>query len=604
MVRGDWRPWCNAAASFFCLLCAMFKMIAGKYVLAIACMVFMLATAYSRSTGEERKGNALQQQVATGQHLLNSREIDSLNRLILRYPNRKEPYITRAYYHWQSRNQSDAFSDVSKALSIDGNYGAALHLMGYIHYNNGDLVKAKNYFEQAIKSEPGFAFAYQGLALCVADSAAQRNAIEKAYYLENNDVLISSTYALVLSLSNEFIKADDVLKRVQYDEEFSAEHYQFWALINLEIGDTAGALAIIENGIERYGRHTSMLTALIQYYEQTQSFIKAHEIFAEYKSIMPSNCAVDYSIAELKLLEGDTIAAIELLAGYGTTCSTNMHYAEVAALLLDLEAYEETLNMIDKAVKNNEDSVLITAVYALAMLRGEEYEVADSLYKILIAVQPDNYLLRCNRVDALMNMREFSEVVRQCDTINMLASDLQGLNWYYMLANMYLNNYEMASKYAAKYIGDDTTIAAKYLQVSRLHMNMHDKEGSHRYLEIAIAKGGFTEDVISLYMSWMSYFSDYTELANMERLLLSAKDIDHSTYFLLGRNLVLQKKFKDAIPYYSKAITAKSDNGEYYYYRAAARIFSGDNAGGCSDLYKAVKYGYDDAKNSIKLNCK
>jgi tetratricopeptide (TPR) repeat protein len=95
----------------------------------------------------------------------------------------------------------------------------------------------------------------------------------------------------------------------------------------------------------------------------------------------------------------------------------------------------------------------------------------------------------------------------------------------------------------------------------------------------------------------------YKEAKSDFLLSIALKPLNPQTHFSAGEACFFLSEYTEAIHHFDDAIEIEPDKGIYYYYRGVAKGASGDEDGGCKDLYRALDNGYSDAQKSINQLC-
>ena len=68
-----------------------------------------------------------------------------------KYPNEANSWLLVSQYKWRRGDQEGAFAAANKALEIDPNYVLAIEAIAYNYMDLGELTKAKEWMEKALK---------------------------------------------------------------------------------------------------------------------------------------------------------------------------------------------------------------------------------------------------------------------------------------------------------------------------------------------------------------------------------------------------------------------------------------------------------------------
>jgi tetratricopeptide (TPR) repeat protein len=136
----------------------------------------------------ERHGARLEP--LSGQFVLNfeTRELDEKVRVIAER-NADDWLALALEYEADKRTRAEAIDAYERALRLDPAKVEALLNCGTLHYENGDLEKASEYFGRAISAEPGSALAHFNLGSVleeVGDVEAARKHLRQAVRLDPN----------------------------------------------------------------------------------------------------------------------------------------------------------------------------------------------------------------------------------------------------------------------------------------------------------------------------------------------------------------------------------------------------------------------------------
>ena len=100
----------------------------------------------------------------------------------------------------------------ARALSHNPKYAPALNLKGTLKYRRGDWQEAENYFERAIKADPGYGEPYANLGvlkLASNEKKAALDLIEKGFVLAPTVTDIASLYHRAITVQCEFARGEE-----------------------------------------------------------------------------------------------------------------------------------------------------------------------------------------------------------------------------------------------------------------------------------------------------------------------------------------------------------------------------------------------------------
>jgi tetratricopeptide (TPR) repeat protein len=111
--------------------------------------------------------------------------------------------------------QDEAGEQAREILSDDPDSAPGLNLLGRLAYQQGDRVRAENFYNQAIKSEPGYGSACVNLGLIHWDRGENKAAldlIEKGFIHNPADMTAATAYHAAVTELGAFKRAESVFK--------------------------------------------------------------------------------------------------------------------------------------------------------------------------------------------------------------------------------------------------------------------------------------------------------------------------------------------------------------------------------------------------------
>ena len=96
---------------------------------------------------------------------------------------------------------------------------------------------------------------------------------------------------------------------------------------------------------------------------------------------------------------------------------------------------------------------------------------------------------------------------------------------------------------------------------------------------------------------------EFNKARKMLKKLTKKYPFDHGNYKLMGQSYLMNKEYKEALPYYDKAIEINKFYAPSYENRATVKFYLGDKEGACKDLQAAFELGITHLEEIIKERC-
>jgi tetratricopeptide (TPR) repeat protein len=106
------------------------------------------------------------------------KSLELLNHILEKDPNHKLALITRGTAHLKLNLADSAFSDFSRAISVEPSYPRAFHMRGVAHEMLGNNDDALADFNKAIDLDPRYGAAYYSRAALYAKMGKEESAAE------------------------------------------------------------------------------------------------------------------------------------------------------------------------------------------------------------------------------------------------------------------------------------------------------------------------------------------------------------------------------------------------------------------------------------------
>jgi tetratricopeptide (TPR) repeat protein len=325
-----------------------------------------------------------------------TRTIDDDDRKEKRSPS---DLFNAAFRHFQSARLGSAEDRCRRALALDPNHAASLHLLGLIHTQSGKLDTAIDLIAAAIKSNPNDAEYFSNLGVLLR----HQNRFEEAR--KSHDLAIK----LAPNSAKAWINLGDLLKaQGQYDESLlTYDHALTLDSTNTEAANKGGTLLLerdrFEEALVRFDRSQVILPDQIEVLRDSGICLsrlnRRDEAIAQFR--------------KARQIKPDFVDAIHHLA----------------LTLHEMKRLEEALATFDRALSLSVDKVEFINNRGNVLMSLGRNEEALAHYERAIALKPDFAEAHANRglvLDELFRMDEAAECYRKSIA---LKSDYPNAHW-------------------------------------------------------------------------------------------------------------------------------------------------------------------------------
>lgn len=410
--------------------------------------------------------------------------IEFCQTILIKEPNRSDLYVRLGdlYMDWhldlyQAKQYIDeAIIQYQRASEVLIDNGEIYFKIGFAFYHKGELDRAINYFNLAIKNGAKRVQCHYMLAECLKKKDRYTDALEEAdkalkyaffkssrvHYLKHRllRVLFFSSFKtklesrIELLLSWVFLPFDreakkDVfrkLKVIVIAPEFFKTFFQgrakdYDALIETYtrmidkvpglailyclLGDAYRVIGKHEEAIVEYKMAKwidslcfSAYSGLVQAYEETGDYDNAINTYLKFISIHPNNAILHSNIANLYFMKGEYESAVSHYQS-AITLNPKQDWTSVVAQTLGY-VQQNVIKNTDAAIEAFQAAYLLTPkeldIYislGSAFYDKEDYKNALIIYRRALELEPNNAKIHCNLGYLYWGMGELSEAIKE-----------------------------------------------------------------------------------------------------------------------------------------------------------------------------------------------
>ncbi len=369
----------------------------------------------------------------------------------------------------------------------------------------------------------------------------------------------------------EYIKAKTKFSYVVAQNKMYYEAYTYRARCYIALNMADSALVDFDIALKRNENYLPALYYRARYYYQQKQYSKALKDLNIVINAKPNYTPAILLRADIYKRQNKIEMAF---ADYSVAINNGSKNPELfynrSLYYTDKKDYRKALLDINKAIafKNNEDIYYYQKGVILQLLARKN--IAISAYSRCIVINLEYQDAYARRAFLFEEIGEYDKAIADN---NFLISHFR-----LRTDTLFLHNANMSM------LSNNWTLADRYF-VKALSANPKSEEALLGRAKVYVKKGKST-----------------TAISYLKRILRSNSK-SYKAYLELGKIYFEKQNFELALKNLSNSIKIK-ESGEAYYYRASLYYSLKKESKACSDIRKAVKMGYRNAKKSEKIFCR
>ncbi len=493
--------------------------------------------------------------------------IEFCQTILLKEPNRFDLHVRLGdlYMDWhldvyQAKQYIDeAITQYQRASEALIDNGEIYYKIGFAFFHKGELDRAINYFNLAIKNGADRAQCHYMMAQCLKKKDRYTDALEEAnnalrftffkssriHYLKHRllKVLFFSSFKtkfqsnVELLLSYLFLPFDKEAKKEFFqkikivvilpelikafylcklkDFDFAIEYYTkmidkipgFTPLYCL-LGDIYRAIgkheeAIIEYKMARWidSLCFSAYSGLVQAYEEMGDYDNAISTYLKFISIHPNNAVLHSNIANLYFMKGEYEQAVSHYQS-AVTLNPKQDWTSIVAQTLGY-VQQNVIKNTDAAIEAFQSAYLLTPkeldIYislGSAFYDKEDYKNALIIYRRALELEPNNAKIHCNLGYLYWGMGELTEAVKEYELS--IKNDVGYAIAHNNLGVIYLDDLahiQKASDCFRAAISANPNYALAYYNLARALSIKGEKVEAAKFFQIAYDINSITNEI-------------------------------------------------------------------------------------------------------------
>lgn len=413
------------------------------------------------------------------------------------------------------------------------------YLEGIKMQNLGTLKQAAQMYERALKEVPKHAASYyrlSGIARMISDQGTALRYARRAYEIDTVTAEYADNYARMLTLAGDYKAADSLFSVLLRRDPSNAEILSLMAVLRLEAGKPAEALALIDTMEARNGIRYSMVDVKRQALIRAERYAEAYDYMTQVCEQAPSEIGFRIQRAELAAaLRYDSVA----LANYriaidldSTGLSPRLALAEYFRIKGEWPDFPEAL---------------------VPVFAHKEYPVKakTEYFDTYVKSYPEAY------------PRYFTYMVRLADALLRSAPDDPNAREFYAKHLIYSGQFDLAHQYLIEQIREGEAGIPLYRDVIEMAQFREQADTVIKYT--GLAKARFPRDpglgMTILYTQFQGGDTLAAVATAKEIIRYSKNDsITSAAYGFCGDMAQLKGKSREAYGYYEKALKLTPNN--------------------------------------------
>lgn len=414
-----------------------------------------------------------------------------------------------------------------------------LYLEGIKLQNIGTLREAAKMYEAALRKVPEHAASYyrlSGIARMINDPNSALRYARQAYRIDTACRDYADNYARMLTVTGDYAAADSLFTVLLERDPSDIETMSLLAVLKLEQGRPAEALALVDTAEARGGIRPQMVDVKRQALIRTERYAEAFDYMSEVCAQMPGEASFRVQLAELAAaLRRDSVA----MANYGAAIELDSTGLAPRMALAEYYRIKELWPQFPEALV----PVFVHADFP-AKAKAEYFDTFVRTY-------PDVY------------RRYFVYMARLADAALRAAPDDPDARELYVRNLIYSGQYDLAHQFLTDWIAEGNAPLKFYRDVIEMAQFRERPDTVQKY--IGLARERFPRDAELGMTILFTQFQSGDTLAAIgtahEVIRHSRNDsITSSAYGFCGDMAHLRGDNKAAYRYYERALKLRPDS--------------------------------------------
>lgn len=414
-----------------------------------------------------------------------------------------------------------------------------LYLEGIKLQNIGTLREAAKMYEAALRKVPEHAASYyrlSGIARMINDQQAALRYAREAYRIDTACRDYADNYARMLTVTGDYAAADSLFTILLERDPSDIETMSLLAILKLEEGMPAEALALVDTAEVRGGIRPQMVDVKRQALIRTERYAEAFDYMSEVCARMPGEASFRVQLAELAAaLRRDSVA----LANYGAAIELDSAGLAPRMALAEYYRIKEMWPQFPEA---------LVPVFAHADFPAK---AKAEYFDTFVRTYPDVY------------RRYFVYMARLADAALRVAPDDPDAREFYVRNLIYSGQYDLAHQFLTDWIAEGNAPLKFYRDVIEMAQFREQPDTVVKY--ISLARERFPRDAELGMTILFTQFQSGDTLAAIctaqEVIRYSRNDsITSSAYGFCGDMAHLRGDNKAAYRYYQRALKLRPDS--------------------------------------------
>ena len=454
----------------------------------------------------------------------------------------------------------------------------ALYQQACAYEYKSDYNTAIKIIQQALEINGEDAMLYTKIAGLYSDIGCYEDALsayKKAVKLRPNDAFIYISMGNILQTIGDYENAFNAFKQAQ--QIYPEYKYNYLNIANVE-----------------YFR---------------KNYRNATENYNAFLSAYPDHMEASENLANVYMLSEQSEKACEIYSNiYKKFPSAFTEFEKYGMALFDTKQYQASIEMLEKALEENENSENINARLALAYQNIGDKEKAFEHFTKTFQLNPKLVALKFDYANLLGNMNKCNEAVEQYKEY--LAAFPEDANAYRNLGLVYkkLDNNELALfNFEKSYSKDSSNIETKK-ELAYCYHKKKDYTNALKYYDFALKTEPENQELLANKALTLHAMNNYVAAIELYRELLEKQPNERieknltSASIAYGYDLYDKEDYGQAILYFEDAIDLNNKEASAYFGLAKANAKMGCTEIALANFEKAVLLAPGNIEYATELN--
>lgn len=465
----------------------------------------------------------------------------------------------------------DAINAYKKAVLLRPNDAFIYVSLGNIYQTIGENDNALAAYNKAMELCPEYKYNYINIANIELVQKKYDEA-EKYYnkflelYPDNDEALanLAETYYM----NNQPDKACKIFKDMYEKNPVGFKEYSKYGTVLYNTKQYKEAIPVLEKAVEQDSNSVKSLAQLALCYQCSDDFNNAEKTYVKLFEIAPGMNEFRLDYANMLSAQSKDSEAILQYNNYIKAYPNDADgYINLGALYKRTENFDLAIENFEKAYNISSDDIDTLKDLAFCYHRKGDYVKAVRFYDEALVKDPENYSLNYNKAIALHAQEKLSDAIISYEKVltikddDVIKTNLTAALVEYGYKLLDDNKLDEAKINFEKAIRINPKEASSYFGMALAYRVDGEKELAMSYFQKAVDLDPKNDEYISAFEEFKNSLTN-SDIVNITNNTNVDKDAEYATLVASADALFSNKKYKEALGPYEKALAIRPNNKE------------------------------------------